>query len=73
MLAKLCRIEMDMNVDAAGRGDEPLGIAHGGRGADDQVGMDPVHGRRIAGLANADDLSVLDADVAFHDTEHRDR
>ena len=36
-----------------------------------RFGMNAVHGRRIAGLADADDLAVLDADVAFDDAEHR--
>jgi hypothetical protein len=30
-----------------------------------------VHHFRIAGLADGDDLAVLDADVAFDDAEHR--
>ena len=71
MLAQLRGVEMHMHVDAAGRGDHAFGIAHRGGGADDQLRMHAVHGRRIAGLADADDLAVLDADIAFDDAEHR--
>ena len=63
-------IEMDMNVDAARRGDQAFGIAHRRCRAADEVGVDAVHGRRIAGLADVDDAAVLDADVAFDDAEH---
>ncbi len=34
-------------------------------------GCDAVHGRGVAGLADGDDLAVLDADVALDDAEHR--
>ena len=71
MLAELGRVEMHVHVDAAGRGDHAFGIAHRGCGADDQVRMHAVHGRRVAGLADADDLAVLDADIALDDAEHR--
>ena len=36
-----------------------------------RFGIDPVHHRRVARLADADDLAVLDADVALDDAEHR--
>ena len=62
---------MHMHVDATWRGDQPFGIAHRGRRADDQVRVNAVHRRGIAGFADADDLSVLDADIALDDAEHR--
>ena len=64
-------IEMDMDVDRPGGGDQALAVAHRGRRADDQVGIDAVHDRRVAGLAEADDPAVLDAEVALDDAEHR--
>ena len=33
--------------------------------------IDAVHGRGIAGFADADDAAVLDAEIAFDDAEHR--
>ena len=39
-------------------------------GADDQARIDAVHDRRIAGLADADDAAVPDAEIAFDDPEH---
>ena len=49
----------------------PFGIAHRGGRADDQVRMHAVHRRGVAGFADADDLAVLDADIALDDAEHR--
>ena len=62
---------MDMHVDAARRGDQAFGVAHRCRRATEQVLVDAVHDRRIAGLADADDAALFDADVAFYDTQHR--
>ena len=71
VLAELRGVEMHVDVDAARRRDHAFGIAHRGGGADDQLRMHAVHGRRVAGLADGDDLAVLDADVALDDAEHR--
>ena len=61
---------MDMDVDGARRRDQPLAIAHRGAGGHDEPRIDPVHDRRVAGLADADDLAVADAEIALHDAEH---
>ena len=65
------RVEMDVDVDGAGRGDHAFAIAHRGRRRDDQAGIDAVHDGGIAGLAEADDAAVLDAEIAFDDADHR--
>src|SRR5450830_78667 len=62
---------MLMHVNTAGGDDEAFGVAHGSRHATDQLGMHAVHDLGIAGLANGDDLAVLDADVTFDDAYHR--
>jgi hypothetical protein len=71
VLAKLRGVEMHMDIDAARRRDHAFRIAHHGGRADDQLRMHAVHGRGVAGLADGDDLAVLDADVALDDAEHR--
>ena len=50
----------------------PSAVAHR-RSPPPQIsaGCDAVHDRRVAGLADADDAAVLDADVALDDAEHR--
>ena len=40
----------------------PSAVAHRGGRADDEARIDPVHDRGIAGLADADDPAILDAD-----------
>ena len=45
----------------------PLPGEHLGAGADDQVGVDAVHGVGVAGLAERDDPAVADADVGLDD------
>ena len=57
--------EVDVRVDAAGGGDQPLARDDFGAGADDQR-----HARlhvRVAGLADAGDAPVADADVGLDD------
>ena len=71
MLAELRAVEMDMNVDAAGCCDHAFGVTHRRRRAADHIGIDAVHGRRIAGIADPHDLAVLDTDIAFDDTKYR--
>ena len=71
VLAQLRRVEVHMHVDAAGRGDQAFGVAHGGGRAADQLRMHAVHHRRVAGLADCDDTSILDSDIALHHAQHR--
>ena len=63
--------EMHVHVDGAGRGDHAFAIAHRGRRRDEQARIDAVHDGGIAGLAEADDAAVLDAEIAFDDTDDR--
>ena len=70
MVGQTRGIEVHVHVDGAGGCDEPLAVAHRGAGRDDQARVDPVHDRRVAGLAETDDTPVLDAEVALHDAEH---
>ena len=57
--------EVDVGVEAAGGEDLALAGDHLGAGADDDgdAGLDI----RIAGLADGEDVAVLDADVGLHD------
>ena len=64
----LHRIEVGVDVNEARRADHPLHREDVGVGGDDQPRRD-VHGVRVAGLADADDLAVQHADVALHDAE----
>ena len=63
-------VEMNVNVDRARRRDQPLAVAHRGAAGDDQAGIDAVHDGGIAGLAEADDAAMADAEVALDDPEH---
>ena len=65
------RIEMHMHVDSAGRGDHPFAIAHGGGRRNEKPGIDAIHDGGIAGLAEANDAAVFDAEVTFDDADHR--
>ena len=71
VLAQPGRVEMHVHVDGAGRGDHTFAIAHRGRRRDEQARIDAVHDGGIAGLAEADDAAVLDAEIAFDDADHR--
>ena len=71
VLAQPGRVEMDMHVDGARRGDHAFAIAHRGGGRNDQPRIDAVHDGRVAGLAEADDAAVLDAEIAFDDADDR--
>ena len=70
MLDKSRAVEMNVNVDRARCGDQPLAVAHRGAAGDDQAGIDAIHDGGIAGLAEADDAAVTDAEVALDDPEH---
>ena len=61
------RDEVDVGVD--GPGGEDLAVARDdlGLGADDQIGVDAVHGVGVAGLAERGDPAVADADVGLDD------
>ena len=59
--------EVDVAVDAAGRGDQVLAGDDLGAGADDQLRIDARLDQRVAGLADADDPAAADADVALDD------
>ena len=63
-------IEVRVDVDEARRADHPFHREDVGVGGDDQPRRD-VHGVRVAGLADADDLAVEHADVALHHAEDR--
>ena len=60
---------MGVALDRAGGDDEGGAGDAGGGVADDQVRMDAGHDVGIAGLADADDASVADADVGFDDAQ----
>ena len=55
----------------AGCGDHAFAIAHRGRCGDKKARIDAIHDGRIAGLAEADDPAVLDAEIAFDDADDR--
>ena len=59
--------EVDVRVDAAGGEDQPLAGDRLGRDADDHPVGDAGHHVRVAGLADAGDAAVLDADVGLAD------
>ena len=59
--------EMNVAVDAAGRDDQVLAGDDLGAGADDQLRIDAGLDERVAGLADADDAALADADVALDD------
>src|SRR5262249_57484355 len=69
--AGACRVEVEMDVDPAGRGDHALRRPHVRVRADDERGVDGVHDLRVAGLSDTDDPPVLDADVRLDDALHR--
>ena len=70
VVALVRRHPVHVHVDAAGRHDQAAGRVVGGVGAADQVGIHAVLGVGIAGLADAGDLAVLDADVGLHQAQH---
>ena len=70
-LRLLRRDIVDVAVDAGRRQNQMLARNGIGRGARHQIGMHPVHGVRITGLADAGDLAVLDAHVGLHHAQHR--
>ena len=59
--------EMDVRVDAAGGEDQALAGDRFGGDADDHPRRDAGHDVGIAGLADAGDAAVLDADVGLAD------
>ena len=69
MIDEAGRVEMHVHVDGACRDHQAFAITHRRAGADDQARVDAVHHRRIARLADADDLAVLHAEVALHDPD----
>ena len=71
VFTQLCGVEVHMHIDAAGRGDQTLGIADRGRSAAYESPVDSVHYRRVAGLPDAGHEAVLDADVALDHPENR--
>jgi hypothetical protein len=70
-LRLLRRYEVDVRVDAR-RGQDQVrtGDRVGGQPAF-QAWRDPVHGLRVAGLADGADAAVLDAHVGLHHALHR--
>src|ERR1700691_2633760 len=71
VLAQPGGVEVDVDVDGAGRGDHAVAITHSRGRRDDETRVDAVHDGRIASLAEADNAAIFDAQVAFDDTEHR--
>ncbi len=59
--------EVHVGVDGAGGDDLPVARDDLGLGTDDQRGVDPVHGVGVAGLADAADPAVADAEVGLDD------
>ena len=70
MLDESGAVEVNVDVDRARRRDQPFAVAHRGAAGDDQPGIDAVHDGGIAGLAEADDAAMADAEVALDDPEH---
>lgn len=62
---------MHVRVDSAGRRNQSFAGEHLGSGADDQARVDTVLHVGVAGLADAGDPSVLDADVGLDDADDR--
>jgi hypothetical protein len=66
-----------MGVDGTGRQDPPVARDDLGLRADHQVRVHPVHGVRVARLADAGDPAVADTDVGLDDPpvvdDHRTR
>jgi hypothetical protein len=71
VLAQPGGIEMHVNVDRAWRGDHALAVTDRRRCRYNQPRIDTVHDRGIAGLAEADDAAVLDAQITFDDADDR--
>ena len=63
--------QVDVGVDGAGGGDQPLAGDDRGAGADDDV--DPVEGVGVAGAADGGDAALADADRGLADAQHRRR
>ena len=63
------RLEVNVDVDGAGRGDQILAMGDQGRRPAHEGGVDAVHRVGIAGLADADDSPLAHADVALHDPD----
>src|ERR1700678_1912112 len=70
MLDQAGAVEVNVNIDRARRRNQPFAVAHRGAAGDDQARIDAVHDRRIAGLSDADDPTVANAEVAFDDADH---
>ncbi len=64
------REEMDVRVDSARRGDEPLTRNGFCPCANHQVGVNIIHGKGVARLADACDLAIFNANVSFDDADH---
>src|SRR6202041_459871 len=64
-------VEVNVNIDRARCRNQPLAVAHRGAAGDDQARIDTVHDRGIAGLSDADDATVANAEVAFDDSNDR--
>ena len=56
---------MDVTIDTACGHNQPFGGDDLGRHADDHARIDPVHDIWISGLADADDMPILNADVGL--------
>ncbi len=71
MLDETRTIEMNMHVDRTWRGDHAFAISYRGPGRYDQARINPIHNRRVTGLADTHDAAVADAEIALDDSDHR--
>ena len=70
MVHQIGRLEVDMDIDAARRGDQAFTVGDDGRRSTDQSGIDAIHDSRIARLADPGDTAFAHADVGLHDSDH---
>src|SRR3984957_16636679 len=66
----LLRQEMRMALHGAGGSNVEIAVDASGVGAGPQVWMNAIHDIRVAGLPDADDASIADADVSLHDPQN---
>src|SRR5712692_3821006 len=70
MIGLFMREEMDVRVDSARRRDEPLTRNGFCPCANHQVGVNIIHCKGVARLADACDLTIFNANVSFDDADH---
>jgi hypothetical protein len=70
MLDKTRAVKVNVDIDGAGRCDQPFAVSHRRATRNYQARINAVHDGRIAGLSNTDDAATADAKVAFNDPEN---